>query len=227
MRARRTRKLSDVHEAPDTEAAAAAGESVQVRRDHLLMLLHKLWFPEAMLCLRVGLRDVMPYEEGASRQWRNAGGRPISTAMPEMVWQQIRVTIWRISALRSQKLSPHSRADCASMAQHPPPPQPDTVVLVQPAPKRRGRPPKAGASAASANEDTSAAAEGASASEMPARKRGRPSKKGKWLPKPISYPDLTDSHFPQGCTPILASVVLLCCANQDSGVLVRKAPFCS
>ena len=89
MRARRTRKLSDVHEAPDTEAAAAAGEPVQVRSNHLPNLLRKPWLPEATLCLRVGLRDAMLYEEGASRQWRNAGRRPISVAMPEKVWQQI------------------------------------------------------------------------------------------------------------------------------------------
>ena len=87
MRAQRTRKLSDVHEAPDTEAAATAGEPVQVRRDHLLVLLRMPWVPEAMLCLRVGLRAVMLYEEGASRQWRNADRRPISVAIPKLVWQ--------------------------------------------------------------------------------------------------------------------------------------------
>lgn len=55
MRARRTRKLSDVHEAPDTEAAAAAGEAAQVCRDHLLSLLRKSWLQETILCLDLSL----------------------------------------------------------------------------------------------------------------------------------------------------------------------------
>ena len=66
MRARRTRKLLDVHEAPDTEAAAAAGEAAQVRRDHLLNLLRKPWLPEALLCSNLGLGEVVPDEEGPS-----------------------------------------------------------------------------------------------------------------------------------------------------------------
>ena len=55
MRARRTRKLSDVHEAPNTEAAAVAGEAAQVCRDYLLILLRKSWLPKTMLCLNLSL----------------------------------------------------------------------------------------------------------------------------------------------------------------------------
>ena len=66
MRARRTRKLSDVHEAPDTEAAAAAGEAAQVRSDHLPALLRKPLPPETLLCSDLGLVSVMPHEEEIS-----------------------------------------------------------------------------------------------------------------------------------------------------------------
>ena len=66
VRARRTRKLSDVHEAPDTEAAAAAGEAAQVRKNHLRNLLRKPWLPETLLCSKLGLRDEVPDEEGPS-----------------------------------------------------------------------------------------------------------------------------------------------------------------